>query len=131
MRLSEAIREGSRRTTKCVGISDYGPDGDHPIRTCAIGAALLSIGKLNTYTTTFQALGFFPLLRKKMKDGEAPDAYKGSPNGDVATLANVIIWLNDAEGWTREAIAEWVETIENKIEAEVPAEVVGEPVKVS
>ena len=104
MRLSEAIRLGAMATTQ-----GYGPlsitNEDAP---CAIGAALLAVGK--------QA-GRYDAL-----DEQWPFAYDVKvqcPACEMRDFVADVLWhLNDTHKWTRERIADWVETIERRADAD-------------
>lgn len=112
-KLSEAIRLGAMLKPQCTGklMTVSGPE-----KTCALGAALDSIGAIKRERVIFQhdddaipALRYtepedlWPILRTLIihpVDAVACD------------LQSVIISLNDDYLWTREGIADWVETIE-------------------
>lgn len=95
MRLSEAMRLGSMLRPQAYGTSD-GPQG-----ACALGAALDAIGKTtNRYST---AANHFPVLC-----GEAPHPI----SGETLRVLTIVRVLNDEHRWTREQIADWVETLE-------------------
>jgi hypothetical protein len=104
LRLSEAIRLGAMLKPK--GYDGLLVDG----RTCALGAALDAIGQCNgdseaEYQTAKEA---WPLL---MKEATSP------VEANYRTYLQHAIWqLNDSRGWTRERIADWVETIEREHE---------------
>lgn len=100
MRLSEAIRLGAM-----LGPQNFGTysDGD---ATCAIGAARSAGGD-------DMMLSFFQI--EHHLDSRCPEC------GDIAASSwcdgkrvrvNVIPHLNDHHRWTRERIADWVETLE-------------------
>lgn len=115
MRLSEAIRLGSMLKPQA-----FGPPGamlQSVSKTCALAAAAEAIGleHLNVYSPQWQAL-FKPTTDTfACPVGEL--VCHGWP-GQPATLANlwpvvsVVAHLNDHHHWTREQIADWVETIE-------------------
>ena len=89
MHLSEAIRDGAKLATQCTTETmGRGRDGS----TCALNAAW-DTGHRETHR-------YYPL------PASCPICMRY--NG----LAVVVIHLNDDHKWTREAIAEWVETIE-------------------
>lgn len=97
MRLSEAIRLGSMLRPQTRG--SYGADGG----SCAIGAAAEAAG-MNEYPLFHELEARWPVLTEFVACPVTADT-----SGDVGT---VILWLNDSHGWTREAIADWVETLE-------------------
>lgn len=110
LKLSEAIRLGAM-------LKPQGSGWLHDVErqtTCAIGAALDASGILcNDYDVAYT---HFPLLT--MPATECPAAADGRcayhPIIGVVrgNVADVIIGLNDSHKWTREQIADWVETIE-------------------
>jgi len=106
MRLSEAIRLGAMM--KPQGF-EYLLQGGH---TCALGAAADACGLLETdlllhHTLQGEARRRFPILRD-FKDRWCPEGCAVSRVG----VEGVILHLNDSHRWTRERIADWVETIE-------------------
>lgn len=104
LRFSEAIRLGSLLK----------PQGFKTLFTktggsCAIGAALDAVGK--SRSTYCVAEHLWPIL-------EMPTQF--FPCGcefQEQDLGAAVVHLNDTHGWTREAIAEWVSTIENALTA--------------
>ena len=96
---------GSMACPKVMGSTKRG-DG-----RCAIGAAFLAIGRGEEEDYS--------------RIGEAwPMAYGDVVNpitGESHVLFGVIRELNDNHEWTRERIADWVETIEAQAEAPQPA----------
>ena len=112
MKLSEAIRLGAMNSPQIKG--GY-MDGEG---RCALSAACdaAGIGSVEALHGGRRVLDYpkleetFPLLAKYV-----------CPPGTTSTTDEVqmIIWsLNDYNGWTREQIADWVETIENQQEQE-------------
>lgn len=97
MKLSEAIRLGSLLHPQTIG-NLIASDG----RTCALGAAIQAYGGLRDadwYT-------LWPVLLHVAK----------CPHCSLTDRTEfIVIHLNDVVGWTREAIAEWVETQEQKL----------------
>jgi hypothetical protein len=106
MKLSEAIRLGAmlKPHTKDELL--------HNGSSCAVGAALDAIGELkgNTEREYQVAKETWPLLELVVSH---PLHYEGEP----AALMSVIWTLNDSNGSTREAIADWVETVERAQDA--------------
>ena len=121
MRLSEAIRLGAMLKPQTTG--GYVRDGGG---TCALTAAAEAVGLRHApfldgvLQVDYPSLArVFPVLNARV--GWFPVTTDMQPD-DVRTA----IWdLNDAHGWTREQIADWVETIEQQQPAtvETPAEV--------
>lgn len=101
LRLSEAIREGCKYGPQLYGALLDGKGG-----SCAWGSVALVMGAPTWY-------------------GIVRDTYKWAFYAHVipacscvATLCDVaghIVHLNNFHCWTREAIAEWVETVERKL----------------
>lgn len=109
MKLSDAIRLGSMM--KPQGFVSMLNGG----RSCALGAAMDAIGRLNGFTVTDMAADSWPFLNDKV----------GLPCGCDSTdwaWKDVITHLNDSHEWTREAIADWVQTIEDAQPVLQPAE---------
>jgi hypothetical protein len=81
--------------------------------SCALGAASEAIGThgvadADPYSSLSRR---FPVLTHLVQ-------LPGSQKVECYPLLGVIIHLNDAKGWSREAIAEYVETIEQEYEAQ-------------
>lgn len=110
MKLSEAIRLGAMLRPQ--GFGRLHGNG----KTCALGAAMSAAGwseeDLDKSPTTVQPSFFeaFPILSKRVTVPE---------KGHERSLWYAIsLELNDSCRWTRERIADWVETIEpNETEA--------------
>ena len=120
MRLSEAIREGSKHTEQAFG--DY-QDG---YGTCALGAAMDAFGvRLSNWRAVAQweqdYLLPVPINGCPLSCG-ATD--RGDDEGPIVDIGDAVIHLNDVHRWTREQIADYVQTQEAihgiGIEAETP-----------
>lgn len=118
MKLSEAIRMGSQ-WADCHG--PVAPTGSGSC--CAIGGVIKAIGKEGEILTNdgecFSSIGlarFFPMLRGYVNYPESIGEDDEDGKGDA--LWGVIVTLFEKYGWSKKAIAEWVETIENKLETE-------------
>lgn len=110
MRLSEAIRLGAMMRPQAK--EDLFVGG----HSCALGAAYEAIGLMtpdtdrcnNPSSWHWRTRDAFPLLEEKVS----------CPIGDCwrtpDDLAYVTTHLNDEHGWTREAIADWVESVERE-----------------
>jgi len=106
MKLWKAILKGSKLKPQGTGRLF------HEQATCALGAGLDGLGGLESFHTTEDALKilsmYYPYLNSpvslpiEIRDMNVP-------------LSNAIMFLNDSEKWSREAIAEFVKTIENEI----------------
>ena len=109
MRLSEAIRLGAMLHPQCFGaLYEYRPgpadvtaNQQLPrrvwrtrgvMKSCALGAALMA-----GYSDEFEKES----IKRRCPACRAPDC-----------LTHTISHLNDRHRWTREAIADWVQTIE-------------------
>jgi hypothetical protein len=94
MKLSEAIRLGAMLHPQCYGMSmRFATGSDRVIATCALGAA--------------EAAGYSWGLEGNRQMVRCPlDAAVSM------SLSAMIAHLNDVHLWTREAIADWVETVE-------------------
>ena len=101
MKLSEAIRLGAMMKPQgfCELLNDKGG-------TCAIGAAGDAFGKIS-YTAIEKMYPFIIAERQ-------PDCPMCGVCGSRIDIEGIIFHLNDAHRWTREDIADWVETIENQ-----------------
>lgn len=112
MKLSEAIRLGAMLRPQ--GFDDYW-DGDG---SCAIGAACEANGITAASRHTGTIADFEKPYDSIFKQvcpacGVKPD----SSHESAAGFINTVVHLNDKHRWTREAIADWVATIEAQHEA--------------
>lgn len=92
LRLSEAIRLGSM-----LHPQGFGAFRSHG-RSCALGAA--------------EDAGFVMTSTEAILTSVQPCPHDCCMS---STVFGAIIHLNDYHGWTREAIADWVETVEVKL----------------
>lgn len=104
MKLSEAMREGAKLRPKAIGyLFDKGEDGQ--ICSCAIGAAMeCARGFSNELwgAGMDDAKEIFPQLKEFIS---------GPVDGINRSIATTIINLNDSRDWSREEIADWLESI--------------------
>ena len=105
MRLSEAIRLGAMLKRQAFGAIE-----DEDGNTCALGAAYDAIGELHRgqgYDWSW-ACRRFPVL--KVLDGS-----RGRPKCFLCGtfVESIIPHLNDFHRWTRERIADWIQTLES------------------
>jgi hypothetical protein len=118
MKLSEAIRLGAMDTPQA-----FYETRDHKGGTCAMGAALHAIGVVGRpYSATIE---FFPLALKAADHPLRRD--------DDWIVISIIRDLNDEYKWSRQRIADWVETIEATVpsaDASVLPDAVAHPVGV-
>lgn len=101
MRLSAAIRIGSMTTKQITRVFTDGGNG-----RCALGAACDAAGLDPTYT---ELEARFPVCVVRVVD-PVDRQY-------TVTLFEAVYRMNDKLGMSREAIADWVETIEAQQEA--------------
>ena len=111
--LSELIRIGSKVTLQCNG-SLYQPLRVHEVHvthTCAIGAAYIAkfghfAGPVGT-GEALRACGVDPLTLVP-----EPVGMRGMrESGFSLPLISAITCMNDIGGWTRERIADWLQSI--------------------
>lgn len=114
LRLDDLIRKGSKDTKQIAGaylrttINEFGSYTS----ACAIGAAEHA---LTGAEVVYKAKDLNSVLRKMLNETEIP--FHHTPTeadiGKTATmsLAEVIMALNDRCSYTREEIADWVETL--------------------
>lgn len=103
MRLSQAIRLGSMLRPQLFG--HYGNE----IGTCALGAALDAVGALDPNTLQIPK-EHFPVLDLDVVDGCPACGHMSKFTR--TTVQSVIVHMNDGHKFTREFIADWVETVE-------------------
>ncbi|SRR5258706_16343763 len=110
MKLADAIRKGSQQRPQAFGDFFEKVEGQI-LGSCAIGAAIE--GYFGDTTARIEELHTaFPILDKVVE---------GPEQGMRAELCNVITDLNDMCDWTRECIADWVETIEENLDGQTMA----------
>ena len=102
MRFSEAIRLGAMLKPQAFGETFTGT------RTCAIGAAKDAVGALMSLFSSVAREYGWP-TEKELKELVCPTCRLAWPNRKTP---GVIAHLNDDHRWTREQIADWVESIE-------------------
>lgn len=110
MKLSEAIRLGAM--LKPQGRELYIDAG----KTCAVGAALDAIGVLDWFLAQGgDPTDWFPELSRDInRPPNSRCPISGCDDSDARfNIASTIFHLNDDHRWTREQIADWVETIEH------------------
>lgn len=127
MKLSEAIRLGSMLKPQAFGMISH--DGG----TCAIGAAYDAVG-----IDIFHLRDSLPIAERAMVVyGKLPMLQTASECpvcGYLLEVGFVLTHLNDHHRWTREQIADWVETVELAVterSAEPEAVAAVDPVAVS
>jgi hypothetical protein len=96
MKLSEAIRLGAMLKPQ-----GFGSFNTNKSTSCALGAAANAVG-----ITCQELCLFFPILKKRVKHPMTVFHVR-------RRIFCLIYYLNDSSRWTREQIADWVETIES------------------
>ncbi len=142
MKLSEAILKGSEKNKQCFD-GHFGVSEDGKVTTCAISAAAIACGVLNEDGSIAEGNILIALDQRTgqmIRQVAAPASFDVINQNEYYSPCNCpfakteleygtyIIWhLNDIHHWTREAVALWVETLENEIEKnkaqEQPAQV--------
>lgn len=110
LRLSAAIRAGSRLTAQAFGELLRRDGAGRVTHACANGAAVVAALALGVApTVTFGEC--FPLLARPVP-GRLPCGCRGSKAR--RTVAGAIDHLNDDHHWSRALIAQWVQSLEDK-----------------
>ncbi len=124
MKLSEAIRLGSMMKPQAFGVFGSGVEAG-PVfgdvlglrvvivtATCALGAALHAVGHDMIYgdnvmalTEHFSSPAFLSVMNSRCPACDVSHHFLGG---------NTIAHLNNDHLWTREQIADWVETVEGR-----------------
>jgi len=128
--LSDDIRTGSRLTRQTRSQFVRVIFGKH-MMTCALGAACVAIGKpyLNRDEGIEALVEQWPELKFKVDwPANTAHSYPGDPQRDLQTI---IIALNDQYNWTREAIADWIDTLELPRPLEIPPIILEIPERVA
>lgn len=107
MKLSEAIREGAKLRPQ-TSWEFLCKDG-----SCAMGAAYEATFEYQLPFRITKMLDIYPILGQKVIN---PVTYAKTD------LYTAIVWLNFLP-WSREAIAEWVATIEDQLEQQAEPQV--------
>ena len=104
MRLSEAIRLGAMLHPQTFGRVGRYDDGAKVVATCALGAA--------------KEAGYFVggLFAVRCERQRCPDAKCLYGRRRRVYLTSWIAHLNDKHRWTREQIADWVDTVGRSLE---------------
>ena len=107
--LPEAMREGCKGT-KLRTHSLYFFDGNGKVtQCCGLGAAAIGGGLEPVESGNYAQISLrFPDLRL---DIELPCEHSITTDDGLQTIQHGIIHLVDRHGWTREAVADWVEKV--------------------
>lgn len=108
MKLSEAIREGAKKRPQSIGaMFEKSADG---IKSCALGAAYEAVtGRTDD---CLQASIF--IVRHFNSLSSHPETLPCGCYVGYIDLEDAIVHLNDKHSYSREQIADWVETIESE-----------------
>lgn len=119
MKLSEAMRLGATLKPQAFGrITRFLLHLDNaPLGTCALGSCLDAIGKLPLIGMVLPG-ELYPREWVDFLETTAACPVKGCQD-DHECVSIVIVHLNDEHEWTREQIADWVETVEAQVAAPV------------
>lgn len=99
MKISEALRKGSKIRPQCKGL--YFKDGC----SCSLGAIFEAIGVATPESQSTE----ITFLRKYYP--QADNIVEHPVDKRKTYLSAVILALNDYDNWTREQIADWLESI--------------------
>lgn len=103
MKLSEAIREGAKLHPQIFGsYRKFDRDMCEVVGTCALGAVLVATG-----VDVDDLKAAYPVLNTS-----GPRCPQCRTKGDGWTVHGLVTHLNDLHEWTRERIADWVDTLE-------------------
>jgi len=94
--------------------------------TCALGAALDAVSELGTCIGYSRVRELWPIAETIVRYPCSAQCRVAREYDHRGELIAVVWHLNDQHEWTREQIADWVETIEAQAEAQgvaVPVEV--------
>ncbi len=116
MKLSEAIREGAKLRPQ-GRLTYFSRDADTCL-SCALGAAYEAITHEITILIVPENDIDSVIITLQNETGvnmddrvSFPDLSASNGIGFEASVYNAISWLNDDYHWTREAIADWLESI--------------------
>lgn len=116
MRLSDAIREGSKDTYQSFGqyFEMLTPDSRGRWGACALGAALTAIGDTvsrDTFDIETDLASFPEIICKIAGVCPAENCAKFGGQYEV-TVGRMIVHLNDGHRWSRERIADWIDSLD-------------------
>lgn len=107
MKLSEAIRIGSTKRPQCKTVFFQSDNNGMATHSCVLGAAYEAItGKTPLDLDDVQLLAFWDLNDPLLAHPIGTRALEGS-----STIMEGLIELNDYAGWSRERIADWLESL--------------------
>ncbi len=117
MKLSVAIRKGIELDgEQCYhNYAEFDKDGK-VIRCCALGAAAIGLKGLGHFEPCHEqafSSALLPLLGNSIPKSDVPKEFldhRGTKR-DSFVVDDVVVTLNDSLKWTRERIADWLESI--------------------
>lgn len=104
--LGDAIRVGSLKKPQCCGLKKTNSDFQI-IATCALGSALDAINELDSDKNTLEAC---EILQERF-NVDMSEIHLSPIKGVMGELKEVIVYLNDTTKWSREKIADWVDSV--------------------
>ena len=107
MRLSDAMRIGAAIRPQCQG-GMFRTSSKGIKYSCAVGAIMEGLTGRSDITVDDFLYATFPIFSKKVS---CPVNHQ-TMMVPTASLGAIIIHLNDNHGWTRERIADWIDTID-------------------
>lgn len=108
LRLSDAIRIGAMLRPRGVcALLEAG-------RTCALGAALDAIGYYRPEQSYVGCLSSAEWRQLSARWPLLAMDVRSPADGHERQLSDTIIYLNDSHEWSRERIADWVESLERQ-----------------
>lgn len=115
MKMSQAMRKGAAIRPKCEAA--YFFDDGNVVKSCALGAALEGSGQMDPtqygqsrgpiQLRDFFEVPYFGITGKQCPHAECAQS-KGYGHSSIETI---VMCLNDDCGWSREEIADWLESI--------------------
>jgi hypothetical protein len=110
MKLSQAIRIGSKIRPQCFGKAFALMADDETVGSCALGAALEGGDVIDKPLTSETAYQYARLVLQEWPDLDFETVpIPGESYSD--SIVNGIETLNDKYKWTREKIADWLESL--------------------
>ena len=117
MKLSTAIREGAKKRPQCHGVlylhSSDQTNTSGVVESCAIGAGLEGAGVINPESLNYPCRPKYRLYEHF--EGEFIEALVSCPHSPGCPIRgqirSMMEHLNDNHLWTREDIADWLESI--------------------
>lgn len=126
MRLSQAIRAGAKLSGQVFGkFVDCHGVSNEVTNTCALGAAAHALGFFDSPQNAYNKICDYFTEIRTTSDVICP--CRCPESRQWCRTFDIVEHLNDEHQWSREAISEWVGTIEDKLEAQNADPVVQAP----